>query len=1302
MTIAERQELKTGTSLSLDGRKCMILEVMGAGTSCIAYKAQMELTIEGKTASRTIVLKELYPSHQNIIREKDNSLIIPANFQTAFEEESKSFVEAAILQFEFHNEEELTNFTSDIEIVYKLNNTLYSITGIVSGKSYDKINPENITSILKVGESLSYAISYYHRKNYLNLDIKPLNIFYENLPGDNVAIKLFDFNTVCTKEEALQGKFSYSEGYAAPEVKAAKKGGGNFSDVGEQADIYSIGAVIFEKIIGRIPKVADQRKGKKWKLETNPYLKEVTPQLQNGITELFRKTLAIDNKDRYSSVKELIKDLDKLIELASIKVFLKSQNISPCTAKNIYIPRKKACNIIYERLNQYHILYIHAIHGSGKSETAREYAETYSNKYNFIQLAFYSQSLKKTIANLDFIGLKYEDKIAKTDDDIDRLYSYKLDLLSNSDIYTSNTLLIIDNYDYGEHDSEECKQNVKVLSDLKKLHIHIIFTTIENPDDKAHCFKLEDMSRTELEQLFFKINPVQKDNPERIKLVDEIIKVSYNHTMLVKLVALQFKKYKKSLEEYLYKLKEHGINSHIQGRITNEKDDETTISDAVYELIKDLFQSDLDNLSNKEKYVMVNACLLPFEGLNIVTFSDFIDLDNFYGSSNDCIDESIENMVNSGWINYTDSYETQISLHPLIREVVANELIPEITDNKCRKIYIHFLDLISEWGNKKTKQANDCQEDENLIYLLFRNINGLIGYDLSEIINYIQVESQNISIENYTLISNDILINYFGADEIYYIGKNIKIIRHEAFENCFLLKEINIPDSVVKIEDYAFADCAGLQKVNIPSSVTSIGTGVFEGCLSLQTISLPNSIKDIGSYAFAGCTSLTGITMPDSIQDIKFWTFAGCVSLEMIKIPETVVEIGYEAFYACSSLKSIVIPDSVKKIGNFAFRDCTSLINLKIPPNIPSPGHNTFEGCPVFGKVPNTLIKEKIIPHDVYCIEDFAFQNFISLEKIQLHENITKIGDCAFYNCFSLTQISIPENVTHIGDGAFEYCSALTQANIPSGITILGKAIFQCCTSLPQIYIPDSVKKIDNNVFYRCYSLTKVTIPDSVVDIGNNVFYGCINLTQIIIPNSVRNIGYFSFAYCWELRQIDIPYGIVSIGKSIFEECHKLEKIFLPDSITYIGDSAFEGCIGLKEVKLPKNITYIGNSVFESCHSLQQIILPNSISSIGKGAFWECSSLTQINIPDSVISIDSRAFGECSSLLEVIIPENVQYIGEEAFLYKNLRKIKILNPEVNIEESKIGYHKDSYGLYRKNETLTVEGYKGSTAEEYAN
>ena len=1286
----QRQQLKSGMVLMFGDKKCRIIEILGQGTSSIVYKAKLN--------NRNVVLKELYPKNLGIVRGIDNSLIVPKNSLEIFEQYTEKFVRSFELQTDFHNDEKVTNYTSDIENIYKCNNTFYAIMGTMTGNSYDNIYPQNIMSVLKVGRSLATAISYYHQKGYLHLDIKPENIFI--LSGTDELVQLFDFDTVSTKEDILQNRFSYSNGYAAPEVRGSKNGNFQLSDIDEKADIFSIGVVIFEKIMGRLPNLSDHREGKIWNFSSNPYLKDTIPQLQNGIKKIFQKTIARDKENRYSSVTELIKELDKMIELSSVKVFLKNQNISPCTAKNIYIPRKNACDTIYERLNQYHILYLYAIRGSGKSETAREYAEVNADKYNFIQLAFYSQNLKKTIANLDFIGLKFEDKIAHTDEDIDRLYLYKLDLLGNTDIYTSNTLLIIDNYDYdSDPGSEEYIQNAKVLSDLKKLHIHIIFTTRVNPTDKIHCFNLEDMSKEELKQLFFKINPIQKDDSERIRLVEEIINASYNHIMTVKLIALQSKKYKKSLEEYLAVMKENGLNSHIQGKITNEKDDESITMSAVYDHIKALF--DFDDLSDKEKYIMVNACLLPLEGLDIVTFSNFIDLNNFDASPSDCIDESIDELVNSGWIIYTNSDETKISLHPLICDIVTNELNPELTDDKCKKFYISFLDLISEWGNQKARQGNDYQKNEDLIYLLFENINGVMRYDLSEIINYIQVENKNIHIENYTLIFDDILVNYFGDDEIYYISQNIKIIRHEAFENCFLLKEINIPDSVVKIEDYAFVDCWGLEKVNIPDSVTSIGTGVFEECISLKAINLPNSVKDIGSYAFAGCTSLKEIKMPDNIQDIKFWTFAGCVSLEIIKIPETVTEIGYEAFYACSSLKSIVIPDGIEKIGNFAFRDCTSLTNLKIPPNIPSPGHNTFEGCPVFGKSPNTSIKEKIIPHDVRCIEDFAFQNFVSLENIQLHDDITTIGDCAFYNCFSLTQISIPKNVTHIGDGAFEYCSALTQVNIPSGITNLGKAIFQCCTSLPQICIPDSVKKIDNNVFYRCYSLTKVNIPDSVINIGNNVFYGCINLKEIIIPDSVRDIGYFTFAYCLELEQINIPNGIVSIGKSIFEECHKMKKIFLPDSITYIGDSAFEGCIGLEEVKLPENITNIGNSVFESCHSLKMIKLPKNIKHIGQSAFWECSSLTQIDIPKSVLNIESRAFGECSSLLEVTIPESVQYIGEEAFLYKNLNRINILNPKIDITESKIGYHKDYYGLYRKNEIMIIEGYRGSTAEEYA-
>ena len=512
MMIAERQVLKLGTSLSLDGKKCMILGVMGTGTSCIAYKAQMKLTIKGQTALRTIVLKELYPAHQNIIRGTDNSLIIPGSSKSMFEEESESFVKAAILQFEFHNEEDLTNFTSDIEVVYELNNTLYSVTGIVSGKSYDKINPENITSILKVGESLSHAISYYHERDYLNLDIKPSNIFYENLPGDNVAIKLFDFNTVCTKEEASQGKFSYSDGYAAPEVKAAKKGSGKLSEVGEQADIYSIGAVIFEKIMGRIPKVADQRAGKRWKLESNLYLKDAVPQFQKGITELFRKTLAIDKKDRYSSVTDLLIDLQKLVELSRIKVYLQNQNIKPSSLQSDISIRKEQFNNLSICLDTYHVAYLDGVRGASTKEASKEYAEYFGNAYIIKQSVKYNESLKNTISALKFVNL--DDSLYRYED----LFVVKMNLLSDEMLY-KHTLIIIYDYNFLNSDDDSL-----VIEQLKKLPIHVLLSV------KDYSFD---------EQLNTKINSIhdlldsKENNPN---ITDRVSKIK-SHKFMTTLTA---------------------------------------------------------------------------------------------------------------------------------------------------------------------------------------------------------------------------------------------------------------------------------------------------------------------------------------------------------------------------------------------------------------------------------------------------------------------------------------------------------------------------------------------------------------------------------------------------------------------------------------------------------------------------------------------------------------------------------------------------------------------------------------------
>ena len=59
-------------------------------------------------------------------------------------------------------------------------------------------------------------------------------------------------------------------------------------------------------------------------------------------------------------------------------------------------------------------------------------------------------------------------------------------------------------------------------------------------------------------------------------------------------------------------------------------------------------------------------------------------------------------------------------------------------------------------------------------------------------------------------------------------------------------------------------------------------------------------------------------------------------------------------------------------------------------------------------------------------------------------------------------------------------------------------------------------------------------------------------------------------------------------------------------------------------------------------------------------------------------------------------------IGKEAFdRCKSLNLFVVLNREVDLSESLIGFYTDKNGLYRKKDDMTIKGYRNSTAEQYA-
>lgn len=678
-----RQVLKHNNKLFLANNEYKIIEEIGKGTSSIVYLA------EDCSNSRLVLIKELYPKNLGIFRNTDNSLVIPASSNDNFEIYKSYLREAVKLQIEFHNSDELANSTSDAERIIAYNNTLYVVMGRVVGKSYDKVTPKSLDSALKICKSMTKAISFYHLKGYLHLDIKAENVF--KIQETDELVKLFDFDSVHKKEDIINKncKPTYSESCAAPEVKKIQHG--KYDEIDERSDIYSIGAMLFRKVMHRNVDVEDSRPKKRWDFTNIELLKTESPQAKSALTEIFRKTLARNKEDRYKSTDELIEALDKAIEITSNKIFLCDHNITTTTSKDYYISRADKVKEIREKLENYHIAYLYGIGGIGKSETAREYAETYRNDYEIIHFTHYSIGLKETLSSLNFINL--DDKDFK----LEERYNVRLNMLSKKEMYNSNTLLIIDNYNVAS-DSDEYKNNVEVMKDLKKLDIHILFTTRTSLDDNNRKIDIEELSGDNLKQLFFAVNPKDSNSEERIKQVDELIETAFRHTLTVDLVAhqtVQIERYgKKTLADYITVLKNSGLNNEIKLSVYNNKDDNEK-NDIVYEHIKALFN--FSSLTDKERYVMVNACLLPVSGMETAKFCEFIDLANYGGgiSTSDWgEDNTITNLVNSGWIKRIEKNGERIVVHQIVSSIFLQ--ITQMNEIHISKLARHILKTIKK------------------------------------------------------------------------------------------------------------------------------------------------------------------------------------------------------------------------------------------------------------------------------------------------------------------------------------------------------------------------------------------------------------------------------------------------------------------------------------------------------------------------------------------------------------------------------------------------------------------------------
>ena len=161
-----------------------------------------------------------------------------------------------------------------------------------------------------------------------------------------------------------------------------------------------------------------------------------------------------------------------------------------------------------------------------------------------------------------------------------------------------------------------------------------------------------------------------------------------------------------------------------------------------------------------------------------------------------------------------------------------------------------------------------------------------------------------------------------------YRGKPVKAIGDKAFEDCYELKSIIIPDSVTAIGNSAFEDCYSLTEAHVPDTVISIGRYAFAYCVKLTSVNIPDGLVVISEGTYRQCTSVTSITIPDSVIQINKMAFYCCQGLTSVTIPDSVTTLGEMAFGYCRNLQSMTIGIGVKKIGDRLFDEYDSVTDI--------------------------------------------------------------------------------------------------------------------------------------------------------------------------------------------------------------------------------------------------------------------------------------------------------------------------------------------------------------------------------------
>lgn len=168
---------------------------------------------------------------------------------------------------------------------------------------------EAISIVYQVAKGLQYA----HNKNIIHGDVKTSNIMIKNS-----VYKISDWGLSKLKIDGSVTILGATPSYAAPEQISIE-----FGKADERTDIYQLGNVFYEMVTGQLPFEGEISQIYHSILKNQPTIPSRINEKAINVDKIIMKCLNKDKNDRYSSMAELISDLEKLLPTDETIVFKK-------------------------------------------------------------------------------------------------------------------------------------------------------------------------------------------------------------------------------------------------------------------------------------------------------------------------------------------------------------------------------------------------------------------------------------------------------------------------------------------------------------------------------------------------------------------------------------------------------------------------------------------------------------------------------------------------------------------------------------------------------------------------------------------------------------------------------------------------------------------------------------------------------------------------------------------------------------------------------------------------------------------